>query len=153
MLLALLQLDTPILSHASINLNTILIRLYRQLNARVRRPHPEHFQTFVLHSRRGCAIGDEGVVNARAARTTEAGGVGDVAANCGVWLSKIQSGALCHSNAAIGDEDAVGLNVTLRVREIERIVQDGESIFVDVGAQRPVNVVREHDGSGIVEGD
>ena len=54
---------------------------------------------------------------------------------------------------AIGDQDTVGFDPAIGVGHVERVVEDVHGGLIGVGAQVPVDVVREHDWRCLVEGD
>lgn len=151
MLLALLDLDASVLAHTAVQLNTALVCLYAQLDTRTRRHQSQDLKTRISRVRVRCTVGNEGIVDSSASCSAISLGIGNVLADCGLWLGEVQSGTSSELDLTIGNENAIGSDSTLGIRHVKCVVQDRHGVVVDERPQVPINVVGEHYWSGFVE--
>lgn len=153
MLLALLHLDAAVLGNTAVQLDSALVRLHAHLNACTWSHQSENLQASISGSRVWWSVGDESVVDTSAAGATVPNGVWNVLADCSLCLGEVEAGTLSELNFTIWNEDSVSANATFSVGHVESVVQDCHGIVVDESAEVPVDVVGEHDWSGLVERD
>ena len=148
MLLARFHGDTPVHVPTGIDLQVLLIRPDIHLDARHTTRQRKYTQIRRLGRRIPRPIEDERVVVASAVEAALVG-VRDVLPDL-FRGGEVKRGAFDDFKAAGGDEDVVDLDSPRGIGHIKGVLEDGGGILVDKGTEVPVDVICEHDGSGLV---
>lgn len=148
MLLARFHGDTPVHVPTGINLQVLLIRPNIHLDARHMTRQSKYSQIRRLGRRIPRPIEDEGVIVASAVEAAPVG-VRDVLPDL-FGGGEVKRSALDDFKAAGGDKDVVDLDSPRGIGHIKGVLEDGGGLLVDKGTEIPVDVIREHDGSGLV---
>ena len=131
-------------------MNTLLVGSDIKLDASLWRGQGEQNQVCSLRSRVARAIHNEGIVIACAVKAATVKSFQDVLANLfgGGEVVRCVGGS---QKLPGGNFNIVNTNVTCGVGHVQSVVQNRGSFLVDKGAEIPINVVGEHDGSRLVE--
>ena len=154
LLLILLRYNAAIVRDAiaSVNLQTLLVRAQRHLDTGIWAPHLEDVKLRIVWLGVARTIKDESIVVASASGSAGIDSLKDISSDClRRKLSEIERSAVGHIDAPSWDFDAVNVNNSIGIRHVEGVVQNGQSILVDVCSEVPVHVVGKHDWRGLIQ--